>query len=542
MGWISEFTLMWRRGLKFKRILIWCPLALGISASNLGICSEKLQREGTQVVLSPEEVRDLRQWVENAKVELEALEDDTRRGNLEDRRRKIVREFEAIVSRSAKKENELLMRYALNRALEIDELVGSTPAPSELQSMVAFLDATMRLAKGFYADDQKYLEAIGRNETFQLQKPMTVFAYEYTEMILSFSRTFLRPEREYVVTYYALGWLGNDLNSSRNLDRIRYAEVITRISRIQSQFPSDPEGSVFEIQKMIRDLKWQYRERAVKQILEISEELRRHREEIERKRIEEERRRLAEIAERERLARLSEAERRREEEEKARMAQLDQELRQRLANLSPEDRSRALLRIAEIQEKRNRRITAAQWEPQGSCKDNHSEFRAAKEFAYSGNGLNKTDSGATAWALSFVSDYKCGSLTEFRRRFEALYDFAYSGNTLNHTDSSARSFALSNLMRINAAVVADWTRDYKKFYDFFYSGHFLNRTDSSARSSAWNWVQAENCEDIYSIKEIKDEYRKHYHFAYSGHGLNKTDSAARSYAIAKINHMTPCSM
>ncbi len=229
----------------------------------------EIPREGTQTLLSPSEVADLRQWIENAKNDLAALEDETRLGNLEDRRRRITQEFEAIVSRSAKKENELLTRYTLNRSLEIDELLGADPAPSELQSLVAFLDSTLRLAKGFYTDDQKYLEAMGRGDKPELQTPMPVFAYQYAEMILAFSRTFIRPELEYSVTFKALGWLANDLNSSRNLDRVQYADSILRIERLQKKFSENNSAEIETVLNNIRLFKWEYRERILLALLSL---------------------------------------------------------------------------------------------------------------------------------------------------------------------------------------------------------------------------------------------------------------------------------
>ncbi len=279
--------------------LLYLILALALHAP----ATLSAVREGTQVQLSPSEVADLKQWVENAKQELTLLQDDTLRGTLEQRRKMIIQEFEAIVNRSSKKENELLTRYTLNRALEIDELVGESPAPSELQSLVSFLDSTIVLAKSFYTDDQKYLEAIGRREKPELQLPMAVFAHQYAENLLEFSRTFVRPSLEYQITYKALGWLANDLNSERNLLRIQFAESITRIARLQGRYPETAKDEDAELLQSIRKLKWEYRERVLHHVLEVNKEITDAIKRAEAKRREDER-----------LARLTAEERRREEE------------------------------------------------------------------------------------------------------------------------------------------------------------------------------------------------------------------------------------
>ncbi len=270
-------------------------LLIGISFLGIsGISKASESREGTKVTLSPGEVADLRQWVENAKHELGILEDETRRGRLEQRRERYVREFAAIVSRSASKENELLMRYVLNRALFVDELIGRDPAPSELQSLVAFLDSTIDLAKKFYADDQRYLDAIGRGQSANFETPMPVFAYRYADLILRFSRTFIRPAFEYQITFAALGWLANDLNSPRNLDRIRFSEAITRISRLQSRFPEIPTGADSSQLEAIREFKWEYRERVLKHLVDTVAEIKEA--EALARRIAEEEKRLAQLS------------------------------------------------------------------------------------------------------------------------------------------------------------------------------------------------------------------------------------------------------
>jgi hypothetical protein len=278
-------------------------------------------REGTKVLLTASEISDLKQWVENAKNDLALLQDDLRRGNLEERRKRTVAEFEAITGRSGAKENELLMRYTLNRALEINDLVGLTPAPSELQSLVAFLDSTIELSKGFYTDDQKYLEAIGRGEAPQLQLPMAIFAHQYAETLLLFSRTFLRPELEYRVTYKALGWLANDLNSSRNLARIQYGETITRVARLQKKYEENPAGDDQEILRNIRLFKWEYRERVLKHVSSVNADVMKSIELIKQKKLEEER-----------LARMQEEDRRRE------ISRLEVERMKKLAEIEEEKR------------------------------------------------------------------------------------------------------------------------------------------------------------------------------------------------------------
>jgi hypothetical protein len=287
---------------------------LGLSCTSLSPAISATEREGTTTLLSPSEIADLKQWIDNAKNDLLLLQDDVRRSNLEKRRSDIVREFEMIINRSSRKENELLMRYSLNRALEINELVGNDPAPSELQTLVAFLDETIELSKTLYTDDQKYIAAIGRGDTPQLQTPMTVFAYQYAQNILQFSRTFLRPQLEYEITFKALGWLANDLNSPRNLQRIQFSETIHRIARLQSRFSQKPEGSDQKILQAVRTFKWEYRERVIKHLESVNADIRDAQKRAEQKLIDEQRLARMEVEERKkeelRLARIKERENR----------------------------------------------------------------------------------------------------------------------------------------------------------------------------------------------------------------------------------------
>jgi surface antigen len=177
----------------------------------------------------------------------------------------------------------------------------------------------------------------------------------------------------------------------------------------------------------------------------------------------------------------------------------------------------------------------------GYCSDyDHSQFFAAKQFAYSGSGLNMSDSEATRWALSYNQTHNCGTISDYSQRFNILFDLAYSGGGLNMSASKARQFALSKVETTSVSAAMNMRTDFIAVYDFAYSGSFLNNSSALARSMALSWVERGYCENSFQVRQLAAEFKRQYDFAYSGAGLNMLPLQAKQYAIRQIRPMTVC--
>ncbi len=305
------------------------------------------ETEGTKIDLSEEDVAALRQWVDTAKYGLDKIPDTIRYiKNSNEKRATLVREFKKIVKDSGNKENEMLMRYVLNRASVVNDMVGPNPSNLVLDSLLSFLLKSRELAVEFYVDDVKFLEALHggslNSENIEL-KPMAYFAQVYASEVFLLAKTFLNPQLEYSFSRAALGWLGNDLNSPRNLERALFSGDILQIKELLDTRYPDPtkvSQSNDKCLDLINSIKFEYREKLKKNLeLQIAPALSRIKAKKEAEKL------AKENAEKERLASLEAERRAMENAEKERLASLEAERRamknaedERLARLEAEKR------------------------------------------------------------------------------------------------------------------------------------------------------------------------------------------------------------
>jgi hypothetical protein len=218
-------------------------------------------REGTKVEMSDSEVAELKQWIQNAKYALEQLQENFRLMSLDEKLSVTRSEFNRIVNESGAKANELYVRYILNRALLVSDIVGPNPGAQEKEGLLGLYVESIELAEKSYVDDAAYLDAIGKGVAPSKDlKHIAVFGVEYADRLLAYSQTFLDPRVEYKLTRTALGLLGNDLNSARNLNRTLFTPEIIKIQQLLKIFPQEPKSDTRAVMQDIRKMKYEYRE------------------------------------------------------------------------------------------------------------------------------------------------------------------------------------------------------------------------------------------------------------------------------------------
>jgi hypothetical protein len=177
----------------------------------------------------------------------------------------------------------------------------------------------------------------------------------------------------------------------------------------------------------------------------------------------------------------------------------------------------------------------------GFCQDfDHSQFMAAKSFAYGGSGLNYDDQTATNWALNYNQNHACGTIQEYSARYTELYGYAYSGSYMNMDANGARDYALRYVEFMTVPQVREWKDSFAAVYQLFYSGSYMNDDAQTSVAGARAWNERGNCGDLRTVDGMKAEYSRQYQFAYSGSGLNYSSQGAKDYAVNAIRYMTPC--
>lgn len=177
----------------------------------------------------------------------------------------------------------------------------------------------------------------------------------------------------------------------------------------------------------------------------------------------------------------------------------------------------------------------------GYCDDyDHSQFTAAKNFAYSSNGLDLTSNGATDWALNYNQTHACYTISEYQSRFSVLKNFAYASNGLDMTARDSVQYALSKVENTSVQQAQQMQTTLSAIKTFAYASNGLDLTSADSANLARNWIDRGYCEDERGIQVMAERYRTEYNFAYSSGGLNYTSAQAKQYALDRIRNMTAC--
>lgn len=176
----------------------------------------------------------------------------------------------------------------------------------------------------------------------------------------------------------------------------------------------------------------------------------------------------------------------------------------------------------------------------GHCLDpDHSQFRRARSFSYSLEGLDLSEEEAVQWGINYNNSHKCGTIQEYIARFTPLRNIAYSKRGLNLSSREAALFALEFVESVTSIQTKEITRTITTMKDFAYSSDGMNLSDSEASELARRWVK-NNCENSAKINLIRQRFKKEYSFAYSPSGLNLSSQEAVSYAARKVAPMSRC--
>lgn len=177
----------------------------------------------------------------------------------------------------------------------------------------------------------------------------------------------------------------------------------------------------------------------------------------------------------------------------------------------------------------------------GYCDDfDHNQFKIAKAFAYSSDGLNMNDANATNWGLNYNHDHACNTIGEYKTRFTLLRDMAYSSNGLNLTSPEAIRYALSKVEYHSSSEIQRMKDTLIVVRNFAYSSNGLNLTNPEASQVARQWIDRGYCEEAHAVQPIITQYQKEFNFAYSSNGLNYDRFRAKEYALSRIRNMSRC--
>ncbi|OFZ56345.1 MAG: hypothetical protein A2428_07715 [Bdellovibrionales bacterium RIFOXYC1_FULL_54_43] len=193
--------------------------------------------EGVQTELTPSQLGELLPWARNAETALRELLDGIRPLSMNQKRQQLVTGIQLIVKDSGHLQPELLMRYVLNRALRIYDLLAhkrrADSAPGTVDSQVRLLTQSVELARKYARSDIEFLSGHSSPNL----RPTAVFAIEYAAFLMRLNSAILDASAQYEIGLLTLGFLQWDLY--RDINRLAYAAAIQRISGFLGSVPEN---------------------------------------------------------------------------------------------------------------------------------------------------------------------------------------------------------------------------------------------------------------------------------------------------------------
>jgi len=186
--------------------------------------------EGTETKLTPEQVAEILPWTLNSQNLLKDLLSRVENLPYSQARVELIRGIQEASTKSFPKRSELLMRFALNRALKIAseiEKEASLATPGVVDQEVRILKFSAELAINYYPNDIEYLNGKPTQGTDPVSLPYAQFGVQYAQTLMSVTESILDASAQYKIGIIALGLLQWDLY--RDMNKVHYATAIQKI-------------------------------------------------------------------------------------------------------------------------------------------------------------------------------------------------------------------------------------------------------------------------------------------------------------------------
>ncbi len=205
-------------------------------------------QEGTQRDLTPAQIAELLPWAKDSKIFLTDLLDNAQNLPMEQRIDRLVDGIKQVVVDSAPKQSELIMRYALNRALVLNNILIAETTEGEVGTSDAkarVLTASIKLALKYYDSDMASLSK-------KTALPYAAFGVEYYSFLYELNKSVFDASAQYNIQRTALEFLQWDLY--RDLNNTTYAPQIVKINNALKIFPTKKMSDAYSI-NLIRQMK-----------------------------------------------------------------------------------------------------------------------------------------------------------------------------------------------------------------------------------------------------------------------------------------------
>lgn len=189
-------------------------------------------QEGTQRELTAAQIAELLPWAKDSKVFLKDLLESTQGLSSTDKLDRLVEGMKTVVGESAPKNTELLMRYAINRGLVLNEILAkesSVETVGSIDAKVRVLVSSINMAIKYYDTDMATLSK-------KSPAPFVTFGMDYFNFLTELNKSIFDATAQYSIQRTSLEWLQWDLY--RDLNNTGYAAQIVKINNSLKVYPA----------------------------------------------------------------------------------------------------------------------------------------------------------------------------------------------------------------------------------------------------------------------------------------------------------------
>lgn len=196
--------------------------------------------EGTERELTTAQVTELLPWAKDSKNFLKDLLENVNTLSMTDKVDYLIDGIKTLVGESGPKKSELLMRYALNRGLVLNEILVREIEPNSVglvDTQLRILKSSINMAITSYDKD---MEAMSKKSKTSLAE----FGLDYFEFLSELNKSIFDASAQFQIQKSTLEFLQWDLY--RDLNNTAYAAQIVKINNalrtFQNKTPTDSQA------------------------------------------------------------------------------------------------------------------------------------------------------------------------------------------------------------------------------------------------------------------------------------------------------------
>lgn len=210
-------------------------------------------QEGLETSLTDAQIQELLPWAYNTRDILSDLLDRVSQLPVSERNSRLKYEINDVVLKSAPKQTELFMRYILNRAVLVNDILTREHKGNQIgleDLRYTMFKRSIQMALKYYKSDIELLTGNVQNNL----ELFSSFGFEYAKFLREIDNSIIDASAQFAVSRLVLELLHYDL--FRDINRNKYSAQIVRIkSFLDSNIPKEPSERASVNIKYIKEMK-----------------------------------------------------------------------------------------------------------------------------------------------------------------------------------------------------------------------------------------------------------------------------------------------